>query len=223
VTVDARQRRVIIVLATALVCLWGARFGQNLSDDSWSHLTQMCFWAGTQIVFYLVVPFVVVRLSGGHRHDLGWRITGTVEHARTYLVLFVIGAPFVIAASWFAEFQSRYPLFDVAPGQTGVWRDLSVWWVFYAVQFVAIETFFRGFLVLGLADFLGSTAVLVATVPYLMIHFVKPPLEAAASIVGGIVMGTLALRSRSIWWGVALHMAIAALMDVMALGHKGFL
>jgi len=223
VTVDARQRRVIIVLATALVCLWGARFGQNLSDDSWSHLTQMCFWAGTQIVFYLVVPFVVVRLSGGHRHDLGWRITGTVEHARTYLVLFVIGAPFVIAASWFAEFQSRYPLFDVAPGQTGVWRDLSVWWVFYAVQFVAIETFFRGFLVLGLADFLGSTAVLVATVPYLMIHFVKPPLEAVASIVGGIVMGTLALRSRSIWWGVALHVAIAALMDVMALGHKGFL
>jgi len=223
VTVDARQRRVIIVLATALVCLWGARFGQNLSDDSWSHLTQMCFWAGTQIVFYLVVPFVVVRLSGGHRHDLGWRITGTVEHARTYLVLFVIGAPFVIAASWFAEFQSRYPLFDVAPGQTGVWGDLSVWWVFYVVQFVAIETFFRGFLVLGLADFLGSTAVLVATVPYLMIHFVKPPLEAAASIVGGIVMGTLALRSRSIWWGVALHVAIAALMDVMALGHKGFL
>lgn len=222
-TVDARQRRVIIVLATALVCLWGARFGQNLSDDSWSHLTQMCFWAGTQIFFYLVVPFVVVRLSGGHRHDLGWRITGTVEHARTYLVLFAIGAPFVIAASWFAEFQSRYPLFDVVPGQTGVWGDLSVWWMFYAVQFVAIETFFRGFLVLGLADILGSTAVLVATVPYLMIHFVKPPLEAAASIVGGIVMGTLALRSRSIWWGVALHVAIAALMDVMSLGHKGFL
>ena len=222
-TVDARQRRVIIVLATALVCLWGARFGQNLADDSWSHLTQMCFWAGTQIFFYLVVPFVVVRLSGGHRHDLGWRISGTAAHARTYLVLFAIGAPFVIAASWFAEFQSRYPLFDVVPGQSGVWGDLSVWWVFYALQFVAVETFFRGFLVLGLADVLGSTSVLVATVPYLMIHFVKPPLEAAASIVGGIVMGTLALRSRSIWWGVALHVAIAALMDVMALGHKGFL
>jgi membrane protease YdiL (CAAX protease family) len=56
-----------------------------------------------------------------------------------------------------------------------------------------------------------------------MIHFVKPPLEAAASIVGGIVMGALALRSRSIWWGAALHVAIAALMDVMSLGHKGFL
>jgi hypothetical protein len=67
VTVDARQRRVIIILSTALVCLWGARFGQNLADDSWSHLTQMCFWAGTQIFFYLVVPFVVVRFSGGHR------------------------------------------------------------------------------------------------------------------------------------------------------------
>ena len=188
-TVDARQRRVIIVLVTALVCLWGARFGQDLADDSWSHLTRMCFWAGTQIVFYLVVPLAVTRLAGGHHHDLGWRITGIARHARTYLV----------------------------------WGDLAVWWTFYALQFVAIETFFRGFLVLGLAEVLGSTAVLVATVPYLMIHFVKPPLEAAASIVGGIVMGTLALRSRSIWWGVALHVAIAALMDVMSLGHKGFL
>jgi len=223
VTIDARQRRVIIVLVTALVCLWGARFGQDLADDSWSHLTQMCFWAGTQIVFYLVVPLAVTRLAGGHHHDLGWRTAGIARHARTYLALFAIGAPFVIAASWFTEFQQRYPLFDVLPGQTGVWGDLAVWWTFYALQFVAIETFFRGFLVLGLAEVLGSTAVLVATVPYLMIHFVKPPLEAAASIVGGIVMGTLALRSRSIWWGVALHVAIAALMDVMSLGHKGFL
>ncbi|MEY4223991.1 MAG: hypothetical protein RIS33_925 [Actinomycetota bacterium] len=222
-TVDARQRRVIIVLVTALVCLWGARFGQNLAHDSWSHLTRMCFWAGTQIVFYLVVPLVVTQLAGGHRHDIGWRIRGTSQHARTYLALFAIGAPFVVAASWFTEFQNRYPLFDVVPGQTGVWGDLAVWWVFYALQFVAVETFFRGFLVLGLAEVLGSTAVLVATVPYLMIHFVKPPLEAAASIVGGIVMGALALRSRSIWWGVALHVAIAALMDVMSLGHKGFL
>ena len=221
-TVVARDRRVIVTLVTALVCLWGARFGQNLSSDSWSHLTQMCFWAGTQIVFYLVVPLVVLRVVGGSLGDAGWRLRGTAEHARSYLALFAIAVPFVVAASWLTEFQHRYPLFDVVPGQSGVWGDLPVWWAFYALQFVAIETFFRGFLLFGLAEIMGSTAVVVATIPYLMIHFVKPPLEAAASIVGGIVMGTLALRSRSIWWGVALHVSVAGLMDVLALGHKGF-
>ncbi|MEY3034339.1 MAG: hypothetical protein RLZ86_961, partial [Actinomycetota bacterium] len=65
-------------------------------------------------------------------------------------------------------------------------------------------------------------SILVATIPYLMIHFVKPPAEALASIVGGIVMGTLAYRTKSVWWGVGLHVAVAALMDVMSLGHKGF-
>jgi membrane protease YdiL (CAAX protease family) len=52
---------------------------------------------------------------------------------------------------------------------------------------------------------------------------VKPPVEAAASIVGGLVMGTLAWRTKSIWWGVGVHVAVATVMDLMSLGHKGFL
>jgi hypothetical protein len=56
-----------------------------------------------------------------------------------------------------------------------------------------------------------------------MIHFVKPAPEALASIVGGLVMGYLALRTGSIVWGVALHVSVAALMDVSSLWHRGLL
>ena len=87
---------------------------------------------------------------------------------------------------------------------------------------MAIEFFFRGVLAIGLADRLGDVAILVATIPYLAIHFVKPAPEALASIAGGLVMGYLAVRTRSIWWGVGLHIAVALLMDVLSLGHKGF-
>lgn len=218
-----RERRVVVVFATAFISLWGAHFGQELAAPSWSRLTRACFWSGTQIFFYLVVPMIVVRAVGGAWSDLGWRVRGISAHASTYLALFAIGAPFVIAVSTTADFQSRYPLYRIAPGQTGVWGDLVVWWIFYALQFVAVETFFRGFLVQGLADSMGRMAILVATVPYLMIHFVKPPAEALAAIVGGIVMGTLALRTKSIWFGVGLHVSIAALMDFMALSHKGYI
>ena len=31
--------------------------------------------------------------------------------------------------------------------------------------------------------------------------------------------GTLSLKTRSIWWGAALHISIAITMDVCALGH----
>jgi membrane protease YdiL (CAAX protease family) len=56
-----------------------------------------------------------------------------------------------------------------------------------------------------------------------MIHFVKPPAEALASVIGGVVLGYLALRTGSIVWGIALHIAVAASMDIAALAHKGFL
>ena len=77
--------------------------------------------------------------------------------------------------------------------------------------------------VLGLAKRFGQMTILIATIPYLMIHFTKPPVEALAAIVGGIVMGFLAYRTKSVWWGVALHVSVAALMDFLSLGHKGFI
>lgn len=220
--VDDIDRRTVVLVGGALLCLWGARFGQTWTPDGWTRLADMVWWAGTQIVFYLVVPMAVVVALRMRPSDIGWRVRGTSRDWKKYAALFVVAVPFVVVASATSEFQVRYPLYDVWEGQTGVWGDLAVWWPLYVAQFVAVETFFRGYLVIGLAPVLGRMSIAVATVPYLMIHFVKPPAEALASIVGGVVMGTLAYRTRSVWWGVALHVAVAALMDVLSLGHKGF-
>ena len=56
-----------------------------------------------------------------------------------------------------------------------------------------------------------------------MIHFAKPPLEAFSAIIGGTVLGFLSLKTKSVWWGAALHISIAAAMDLLALGQRGFL
>ena len=75
----------------------------------------------------------------------------------------------------------------------------------------------------GLKHRLGYMAVYVMAVPYNMLHFGKPALEALAAIAGAIVLGSLSLRSRSVWWGAWLHISIAATMDIAALIHKGLL
>jgi membrane protease YdiL (CAAX protease family) len=54
-------------------------------------------------------------------------------------------------------------------------------------------------------------------VPYCMIHFQKPMAETFGAIIAGLVLGTLAMRTRSIWGGVAIHAAVALTMDVLAL------
>lgn len=217
------DRRPLLVFAVAVVSLWLARFGQNLASAEWTRLAELSWWAGTQIVAYLVLPLTVGALIGLRPRDVGWTWRGFGAHWTLYGAIFAVAVPFVIVASFTSAFQDQYPLLEVVPGQSEAFGDLARWWPLYALQFVAIESFFRGFLVLGLAPRLGSMSVLVAVVPYMMIHFVKPPAEALASVIGGLVLGSLALRTRSIMGGIGVHLGVAALMDVLALGHKGFL
>ena len=220
---DDLDRRSIVIFVAALISLWFGRFGIRYIPDSTTRLDEMCWWAGTQIVSYLIVPLIVVRCIGMKPIDIGWKFRGTSSHWKYYAILLVIAVPFVVVASTTTEFQESYPLFEEFRGQEGAWSDLRIWWIFYVLQFVAVETFFRGFLVLGLAKRFGQASIFIATIPYLMIHFSKPPVEALAAIIGGIVMGYLAYRTKSVWWGIALHVSVAALMDFLSLGQKGFI
>jgi len=54
-------------------------------------------------------------------------------------------------------------------------------------------------------------------VPYVMIHFPKPYLEACGAIVAGVVLGSLSMRTGSIWAGFLIHSTVAVLMDLLAL------
>jgi membrane protease YdiL (CAAX protease family) len=68
---------------------------------------------------------------------------------------------------------------------------------------------------------MGYTAVWASLVPYTMIHFEKPLAECLGAIVAGWVLGTLSLRTGSMWWGAAIHTAVAWGMDLLSLGHQG--
>jgi membrane protease YdiL (CAAX protease family) len=95
-----------------------------------------------------------------------------------------------------------------------------VWELLYAVQFLALEFFFRGFLVHSLRRRFAAYAVLVMTVPYCMIHFGKPMTETLGAIGAGVLLGFMSLKTRSIWMGAALHIAVAWSMDAAALWRR---
>jgi membrane protease YdiL (CAAX protease family) len=61
------------------------------------------------------------------------------------------------------------------------------------------------------------------TVPYVMIHFVKPMPEAVAAIFAGLILGYLAVRSKSFVPGFVLHVAVAMTMDFLVLWRIGAL
>jgi membrane protease YdiL (CAAX protease family) len=182
---------------------------------------QLAFWAVVTITSYVLPPVLVIRFVFRERvRDYGLRVRGILPHLRTYAVLYAVAAPLIVAASFAASFQERYPFFHPASGHS-LWPYLYAWWLLYWLQFCALEFFFRGFLVHGLAPRLGWSAVFAMALPYNMLHYAKPMPEALAAIVGGIVLGSLSLKTRSVWWGAALHISIAFTMDVCALTHAG--
>jgi membrane protease YdiL (CAAX protease family) len=72
-----------------------------------------------------------------------------------------------------------------------------------------------------LARYIGSLAIFVMVVPYAMIHLGKPIAECFGSILAGIALGTIALRTGSIWGGVLVHCTVAWSMDLLALLRTG--
>jgi membrane protease YdiL (CAAX protease family) len=53
-----------------------------------------------------------------------------------------------------------------------------------------------------------------------MIHFPKPYLEACGAIVAGVVLGSLSMKTGSIWAGFLIHSTVAILMDLLALAQR---
>jgi membrane protease YdiL (CAAX protease family) len=86
----------------------------------------------------------------------------------------------------------------------------------YGYDFIPTELLFRGFMIIGMAHLLGRGALLPMVVCYATLHFGKPLGETIGSVFGGYILGVIALRSRSIWGGMFVHIGIAWAMELAA-------
>jgi membrane protease YdiL (CAAX protease family) len=89
------------------------------------------------------------------------------------------------------------------------------------------EFFFRGFLLFGLQKSrLGSWgAVIIQSLLFMLLHSAwkdqnhaaKPLLETLSALPGGIILGILALKTRSFVYGFLAHWAISVTLDLFLL------
>jgi len=240
-------RDVAVVCFTAALSLMFVRFAGREDDSAWAvralsflgldgaaadlsravaknaptQIWRKVWWASARVIGYGVIPLLsVVFLLKQSPLDLGLR--GRGDHKHLYLLLFVLVTPFVLAASFDPAFQAKYPYYKLAKGEE-LWPHFVCWELLYASQFLALEFFFRGFLIHGLKKSLGYAAVFVPIMPYAMIHFGKPLPEALGSIFTGFLLGTVALKTKSIWGGAAIHIGVAWSMDLLSIWHAGHL
>jgi uncharacterized protein len=184
--------------------------------DRWTYWALACFLS------YTILPALLIRLVFRERlADYGVKLRGAFADGWVYLVMLAVVGPLVWVASHNAQFQEHYPFYQ-HPRGAPLWPDFWRWEFVYGLQFVGVEFFFRGFLVHGLRRRFGAYSIVVMTVPYCMIHFGKPLPETLASIVAGLALGFMSLRTRSIVLGVAIHMTVALSMDFASMWQKGW-
>ncbi len=190
----------------------------------WARIVEFSYWVGWRLLTFFLIPLLVVLLLPGESlRDYGLSLKGTARHLWIYGVLLGIVLPAVIVVSYTPAFKGHYPfpwsglkLSSPVPG-----RRLLAWELMYAMQFFALEFFFRGFILNALRRSMGAYAIFAMVVPYCMIHFGKPLPETLGAIAAGLVLGTLALGTRSIWCGFLVHVSVAWSMDIAALLQKG--
>ena len=192
--------------------------------------TQYIFWVKSlnQLIYgaLLFIPISVFWYIKDRKNQnlYGWKIKGV--DLKPYFTMLLIMVPLIGWASTQSDFQHSYP---VAGNFRGLPENNILKWGFYlffeivyGLDFMMNEYFFRGFMILAMAKFLGKEAILPMVCMYVFIHFGKPAGETISSFFGGLILGILALETKSIAGGFIAHLGVAYLMEIGGALGRGF-
>lgn len=193
-----------------------------LTDDlSWNYYwNQITYWPIRLIVMSLIL-FAIWKMFYSNESFFGLTIRNF--NWKPYLLMLLIMVPLIAAASTQPDFLDMYPrLKDV----NSVLDSVENRWLYhllhelsYGSDFVSVELFFRGFLVLAFIKVAGKDTILPMACFYCTIHFGKPLGECISSYFGGLLLGIVVYNTRSIIGGLMVHLGIAWLMELG--GHIG--
>jgi len=237
------DKKLTIVLAATCFCLFFIHYAKfasvfdqllaNISQTLYNNkqwyflirrhefyqLFSQAWWTLIHLLGYVAFPALLIKYYFKEplkNYGTAWQKTH--HYWIHYCCLALPIVIFAYFASYREDFTHTYPFYSLASRS---YFDLLAWQILYGLQFIALEFFFRGFLLHSLQPSLKFNAVWLMSIPYLMIHFQKPWLEAFGALPFGLLLGWLALRSRSIWGGAMVHITIAFSMDAFSLIRGG--
>lgn len=211
----------LILVAPAIFSLKMAtnhRF-QFSTGAAWNeYYNQVVYWP-IRVVFISIVLFSIWKTFYPREDFFG--LTGRGFKWKPYLILLVLMIPLLLLASTQEDFRMVYPkLQQVSAVFNGSWTDVPLALLYelsYGSDFFSIELFFRGFLVLAFIRFAGKDAILPMACFYCAIHFGKPLGECISSYFGGLLLGIIVYRTRSIYGGLVVHLGIAWIMELVSI------
>ncbi len=177
-------------------------------------------------LFIITLPLLGLAFLVGRKNSYTYGLNNQRFDTKPYFIMLAIMIPFLFMASFLPGFSTQYPMFNsgysIHNYPQPEFLYAGIYELGYGLNFISVELFFRGFLVIGLMSFAGRKVVLAMAVSYCFLHFGKPAGEAISSIFGGYLLGVIAYETKSIWGGVIIHVGIAWAMEIIAVVNHTF-
>lgn len=209
---------VILLLAPAFFSLKvNFDLHQQFIKNLWSGDAQV-FWMRclnwvVRVLVVLLPVFIVWWIKDkGNQPFYG---SAPLKDVKPYMVMLLIMIPLIALACTQKDFLQMYPKARFMDELDLPSKKLKylIFELCYGFDFISIEFFFRGFLILSLLKICGPRCIIPVACFYCSIHFGKPLGEAISSFWGGLLLGIISYNTQSIWGGLIVHLGIAWLME----------
>ncbi len=188
---------------------------QYFADNPDADLYEYLFWFAGDFITLLVIPLLIIKLFFREKiSNYGFKF-GDLTFGLPISIVFIV-VMFVII--WFAsaseDFTSQYPLLNLTKYN---WTIFGLFEVSLFIYIIAWEFIWRGYMLFGLEEKFGYYAVFIQMIPFVILHNGKPVAETFGAIAGAIILGMLALRTRSFYYGVIIHFVTVFFTDLISI------
>jgi hypothetical protein len=187
-----------------------------VENSNWNYYWNNVFYWPVLLIITGSLLFITWKIFDANQPFYGLK-TKAMDW-KPYGMMLLAMLPLIAAASTQPDFLAVYPKIKMLPWGYNVPR--MTWWhkllfeLSYGCDFITIELFFRGFLVLAFIKWAGKDAILPMACFYCTIHFGKPLGECISSYFGGMLLGIVVYNTRSILGGLMVHVGIAWMMEI---------
>jgi len=166
-------------------------------------------------LFTALIPVYIIWKIKDSKKEPFYGSAG-IPDLKPYFILIACMIPLIILASTQPDFLKMYPRAKMVSGLQlhPPYLYYFLHELFYSLDFITIEIFFRGFLVVSLIKICGKKCIVPAACFYCCIHLGKPIGEAISSFAGGLLLGIISYNTKSIRGGLFVHIGIAWMMEI---------
>jgi len=176
-------------------------------------LAEILYWLVSDSVTCFLIPVLMLIIIGEKISCYGLNFSKAGKGFRYIITAFICIVPLLWIISAQDSFINYYP--SISEGR----ENFSVFLVYQLgliIYLFAWEFLWRGYLLFGLEKKFGFYSIFIQLIPFVVLHNGKPVLETVSAIAGGVLLGFIALRTRSFIYGFIIHLALISGLEIIS-------